>query len=322
MNLVDKYRPSTLDEIIGHDDIIKSLKRFVKRGEIPHLLFYGTPGTGKTTAARAIAKELNVPIDEFNASDDRGIDTVRGKIKRLSLSSSFGAPFRIILLDEVDNMTYDAMEALRRIMERSESARFILTCNQLHKVTEPIQSRCALFEFKRLSDTDVIKILAKIVRDEGMQYEDLNSLKSALIYLARESNGDLRRAITNGIERLIDEDKKLNLVDLRIAVDKPDEIMMILRKAIDESDLTSARNQLYAYYNENRANPNIILRQFAESISTLENEPLQKIKMIEKLGEVERGIKMGCDPLIQLLSFLATVWLVSHVQAICQNAVV
>jgi len=153
MRLTEKYRPKNWDELVGQDEIIKSIREALKNPiGIPHFLFVGPAGVGKTTTAYLIARELKVPIIEFNASDERGIDTIRTKIKQLA--SIRGK--RIILLDEADNMTADAQQALRRIMERTMGTIFILVGNTEYKIIDPIKSRCAIYRFKKLSDKDVL----------------------------------------------------------------------------------------------------------------------------------------------------------------------
>src|SRR3972149_5263873 len=157
---VEKYRPKNLNEIVDLRDIVDSLKAFMRKPKtMPHLLLAGIPGTGKTTVALCIARELfgqnwKSFTLELNASDERGIDTVRERIKDFSRYSRTGfgnIPFALIILDECDQMTGPAQTALRRIMEiGSRTSRFILICNQSSKIIEPIQSRCAIFRFSRI----------------------------------------------------------------------------------------------------------------------------------------------------------------------------
>ncbi len=178
---VEKYRPKTLDEVVGLKDITESLKAFMKKPKtMPHLMLAGIPGTGKTTIALAIAHELyganwrNFTL-ELNASDERGIDTVRDRIKDFSRYSRSGfgdIPFALIILDECDQMTGPAQTALRRIMETSSrTSRFILICNQSSKIIEPIQSRCAIFRFSRLDKQAMKDHLQCIAKKENVTLE-------------------------------------------------------------------------------------------------------------------------------------------------------
>ncbi|MFY4815776.1 AAA family ATPase, partial [Haloarcula sp. AONF1] len=150
---IEKYRPQTLDDIHGQEEIVERLQSYIAQDDVPHLLFSGPAGVGKTTAATAIAREIYGEDNwrgnflELNASDQRGIDVVRDRIKGFA-RSSFGGDFRIVFLDESDSLTDDAQSALRRTMEQfSDNTRFILSCNYSSKIIDPIQSRCAVFRF-------------------------------------------------------------------------------------------------------------------------------------------------------------------------------
>ncbi|HDD05185.1 MAG TPA: replication factor C small subunit, partial [Candidatus Aenigmarchaeota archaeon] len=162
----EKYRPKTLDEVVGQEKVVEKLKAFVRAKNLPHLLFAGPAGTGKTTCALAIARELygeewRDNLLELNASDERGIDTIRTKVKEFARTKPIGDfPFKIILLDEADALTRDAQQALRRTMENfSSTCRFILDCNFSSKIIEPIQSRCAIFRFKPLEKEAIQKYI-------------------------------------------------------------------------------------------------------------------------------------------------------------------
>src|SRR5512137_1826373 len=193
---VEKYRPKKLSDVIGQKAIVERLSAYVKTRSMPHMLFAGPAGSGKTTCAIALARELygdqwRDNLIELNASDERGIDIVRGKIKDFARSASLGrADFKIIFLDEADSLTSDAQAALRRTMERNtQTCRFILSCNYSSKIIEPIQSRCAVFRFRPLSEPDVKSFLKRIAHGERVDITDDGSL--AICGLA---GGDLRKA--------------------------------------------------------------------------------------------------------------------------------
>jgi replication factor C small subunit len=191
----EKYRPKKLDEVYGQVSIIKRLKSFVKAKSLPHLLFAGPAGTGKTTCALAIARELygegwSHNLLETNASDERGIDIIRGKIKDFARTMPIGGlPFKLILLDEADSLTKDAQHALRRTMEKyAATCRFILDCNYSSKIIDPIQSRCAVFRFKPLEEGAVIELLKDVSKKEGLKVSG-----NALKILYEVSKGDLKK---------------------------------------------------------------------------------------------------------------------------------
>ncbi|OYT25830.1 MAG: replication factor C small subunit [Thermofilum sp. ex4484_82] len=194
---IEKYRPRTLDEIIDQEEVVTRLKDFVKDKSLPHLLFAGPPGTGKTTAALCLARELygkywRDNILELNASDERGIEVIRKRIKDYARTMPVGdVPFKLIILDEADNMTSDAQQALRRTMELySRSTRFCLIANYVSKIIEPIQSRCAIFRFQPIPREEALQRLSYIAQSENVKVteEGLNAIWE-------ESHGDLRKAI-------------------------------------------------------------------------------------------------------------------------------
>jgi replication factor C subunit 2/4 len=197
---VEKYRPQSIDDIVQQEEVVSALRSTIGKGDLPHLIFHGPPGTGKTSTAIALCRtlfhggDLRRRVMELNASDERGINAVRSKIKQFA-SLAVGAgevPYKIIILDEADSMTRDAQNALRRVIESySAVTRFIIICNYVSKIIDPILSRCAKFRFKPLAHESLVGRLAHITEREGLAAEP-----DAFEALVEISGGDLRKAIT------------------------------------------------------------------------------------------------------------------------------
>ncbi len=194
---VEKYRPKKLSSIVHHPNIIYALKKLIKKGQLPHMLFYGASGTGKTSTIMATAKKLynediSFMVLELNASDDRGINIVREEIKEFAESRNmFKTGIKLIILDEADSMTYDAQFALRRVIEKySYNTRFCLICNYMNKIIPAIRSRCMQFRFSPINNVSINEYLEKIC-----DKEKIDITKEGKDSLIKISNGDLRKAI-------------------------------------------------------------------------------------------------------------------------------
>lgn len=305
---IERFRPDDLDDVKGQVQTVKALKQYVNEGDIPNLLFSGPPGVGKTASAVAIARELygdswEDNFLELNASDERGIDVVRDRVKKFARASASNVDFRIIFLDEADALTPDAQSALRRTMERyAGNVRFILSCNYASKIIEAIQSRCSRYRFTPLSDEAVEEQIREITESEGIQITD--DAVDALVYA---SNGDMRRAI-NGLQAvsiLDDEEITEERVFLVTNTIKPEEVREILETAIS-GDFVEARRQTREIMNEKGVASNELLTQLHQAIwSELDLEAAQSVEVSDILGEVDYRISQGADENIQIDSLLS-----------------
>lgn len=307
MSLVEKYRPSSFDEVCGQNEVVGSIKQVIKRKELPHFFFIGPAGSGKTSVAHIMAKTLGYPIRELNASDERGIDVVRNEVKRLSKTMGN----RILLLDEVDNMTNDAQQALRRIMETTKSTLFVLTGNREWKIIDPIKSRCAIYHFNRLGDEDVLRRVLKVCKAEGIKIE--MKARPGIIQLVKDAKGDLRMAL-NTLEKLVGEGKEISEKSV-IGLRKPKIAANALSKALD-GDFEGAKNMLEDSYINCRFDVDDIVNELYEAIGRLENRGL-KIKLYTKLSDIEHRCKVGSNPLVQLVSFISWAWILPHLSHKC-----
>ncbi|MFA6461632.1 MAG: replication factor C small subunit [Candidatus Woesearchaeota archaeon] len=308
----EKYRPSTFEEIRGQKEIVEKIKAFVESKNMPHLLFSGPAGVGKTTLSLVIAKQLfgenwRENTLELNASDERGIDVVRVKVKDFARTKSIGTvPFKLIYLDESDALTKEAQQALRRTMENyTQTCRFILSCNYSSKIIDPIQSRCAIFRFKPLSEEEINQVIERVAKQEGLKLSA--EAKKALFDI---SEGDCRR-LENIMQSCAVLNKNINpeLVYSMASVAKPKEVKEVLTVAAKGNFLESRKKLLSLMLDYGLSGIDVI-KQIQKEIWNLDLPDRQKVELIDKCGETEFRMTEGSDEYLQIESFLAFVVLV------------
>jgi len=303
----EKYRPKSLDEMVNQTQIVERLKSFVESRNVPHCIFAGPPGTGKTTAALCLAHDLYGKayrdyLMELNASDERGINVIRETVKTFARSRAMGEiPFKILILDEADNMTADAQQALRRTMERyTETCRFILIANYSGRIIEPIQSRCAPFRFTYLPREEQDKYLRYIAEQEKVQLLD-----EGLDAIYEVCGGDLRRAI-NTLQAAASLGKPITAEVVYSVVGRahPAEIREMMKIAMN-GDFIKAREKLREMIFKYGVAATDIVRQIHTEVFRLDIPEPWKIKLADLVGEIDFRITQGSDEEIQLSALLA-----------------
>ncbi|BBL65570.1 Replication factor C small subunit [Methanosarcina mazei TMA] len=315
---IEKYRPVRLNQVAGQEETIERLMSYVATKNLPHLLFSGPPGVGKTASAVSIAREIfgedlwRENFTELNASDERGIDIVRNKIKNFAKTAPMGgAPFKIIFLDEADALTSDAQSALRRTMEKfSSNCRFILSCNYSSKIIEPIQSRCAVYRFRRLSDKAIRERLEYIAKEQGLSITDGGY--EALIYVAQ---GDMRKAV-NSLQAaaFIDVEKPISRETIyrTTATANPEEIKNLIETAL-RGNFRVARKELNRLLYEEGLSGEDIVGQIYRVVSEMDNLMILDLGLSERdivglvdiIGETDFRLTEGASEKIQLEALLA-----------------
>jgi replication factor C small subunit len=304
----ERYRPSTFEEVVGQQEIVKRVRSLVQSLNIPHLLFAGPAGIGKSTLALIIVKELfgktwRENYLELNASDERGIDVVRQKVKDFARTKALGdVPFKVIFLDEADALTREAQQALRRTMENyTNTCRFIFSCNYSSKIIDPLQSRCVIFRFKLLEKKDIGEVIRKIGAGEGLQIAD-----DTYETLYEVSEGDCRKAInllqaSASISPTVDSE----MINIIASSAKPADVKVVLDYAI-AGDFINAKEKLLNIMLKESISGTDVIKAIQKEIWGLQIDPEIKVKLTEKTGEAEFRIVEGSDEFVQLQSLLAS----------------
>ena len=306
---VEKYRPNTLSDVVGHTDITKRLQSYIDTRNLPNMMFSGPAGTGKTSSSIALARELfgenfGQNFLELNASDDRGIDVVRNTIKDFARTLAFDADFKIIFLDECDALTQDAQQALRRTMEKyTKTCRFILSCNYSSKIIEPIQSRCVIYRYKPLNGKDIEAQAKAIAKKEGLKIDD-----GALAAINYVCQGDLRKAVnvlqaTAALDKNITEEVVYNVSSRA----RPEQVKDMILLAL-EGKFLDARTKLdELMYEYGMSGEDIVKQLYRETMNLTDKEldEKKKISLVDTIGEYDFRIVEGANERIQLEALLA-----------------
>eukprot|EP01004_Peranema_trichophorum_P005708 NODE_4558_length_1149_cov_46.257310_g4040_i0.p1 GENE.NODE_4558_length_1149_cov_46.257310_g4040_i0~~NODE_4558_length_1149_cov_46.257310_g4040_i0.p1 ORF type:complete len:374 (-),score=84.80 NODE_4558_length_1149_cov_46.257310_g4040_i0:26-1087(-) len=306
---VEKYRPSALSEILAHEDILSTITNLINGQKLPHLLFYGPPGTGKTTTILACARMIYGPnfqnyVMELNASDERGIDMVRTQIKDFASTKQIfsSASFKLIILDEADQMTNEAQAALRRVMEKfTRNVRFCIICNHVNKITAAVQSRCTRFRFGPLKKSQVMDRLRYVATQEGVSYTE-----EGLSAVYKLSSGDMRKCLNilqstvNSCDKIGDEEvygctghpspkDVRNLVEIMVN-NNHSEALKEVNKIKDEKGLAiqDILTELIPY---------IVRMQFADDVKNF---------LFEKLSDIEYQLAFATTEKIQVSAMVGT----------------
>jgi len=308
--LTEKFRPATLDDVVGQPHIVKSLKRYAAKGNCPHMLFAGPAGTGKTTCVIAFAKDLygeefwRNNVKEMNASDSRKIDDVRGPIKEFAGNSPIGdADFKILFLDEADNLTPDAQAAMRRIIEKySDTTRFILTCNYPNKIIAPIHDRLATFRFKPVPSKDVNLIVRKVAKENDVDIED-----GAIDRISSYSKGSVRKALTT-LNQLCLATDKIEIADvIRVLGDGDLTWVRDMVSSCFNGDYNKAEEILFEQYYVNGITVQEILSEMYENIKGSQLTNNAKWTLYDMIGETDFYLTQGTNELLQVRCLLSNI---------------
>jgi len=303
---VEKYRPAKLSAIVNQKEIVGSLKSLLKNtSKMPHLLFSGSAGVGKTTTALCLAKEIlgdswREYTLELNASDERGINMVRDRVKKFARFSGLDTkiPFKLVILDEADEMTSDAQTALRRIIEdTARHCRFIMIANNISKIIEPLQSRCAVFKFTRIAEDDIVGYLEEICKKEKIRYNN-DGLKMIYTY----SEGDMRHSINilqaTASIGIVNEDN----VKTSAGLAKTNDVAEILKLAL-AGKMSEARNKMIELIKVYGMSESDFLKYLNEACYKLKTAHLSEI--LESIAKYDYRLIIGANPEIQLSALLA-----------------
>ena len=307
---VEKYRPDSLEDVYGQQEIVDTVKKFVHEGKLPHLLFYGPPGTGKTSTIVALAKEIYGPnyknmVLELNASDDRGIDVVRNQIKDFALTQQiFARGFKLIILDEADAMTLVAQNSLRRIIEKyTKNTRFCILANYAHKLNPALISRCTRFRFHPISEEAIQERITNVITKENIDIAP--DAQAALLKL---SNGDMRRALNvlQACKAATDGTVDKEMIYECIGAPHPEDIEAVL-DSILKDDWTTAYTTLNKYKSTKGLALVDMISGFIDVLAGYQLQAKTRVEIFKGLSDVEYGISKGGNEKVQSSAIIAIV---------------
>ncbi|KAI5303455.1 hypothetical protein KEM56_007526 [Ascosphaera pollenicola] len=305
---VEKYRPVVLDDVVGNTETIERLKTIAREGNMPHIIISGTPGIGKTTSILCLARQMlgesyKEAVLELNASDERGIDVVRNRIKTFAQKKVTlpAGRHKIVILDEADSMTSGAQQALRRTMEiYSSTTRFAFACNQSNKIIEPLQSRCAILRYARLTDAQLVKRVLQICDAEGVQHSE-----DGIAALVFSAEGDMRQAVNNLQSTwagfgFVSGDNVFRVVDSPHPVK-----VQAMVKACYEGNVDAALDSLNELWDLGYSSHDIISTMFRVTKTIPSLSEHSKLEFIKEIGFTHMRILEGVQTLVQLSGCIA-----------------
>lgn len=306
---VEKYRPTLLEDVVGNSETIERLKVIAEEGNMPNIIISGPPGTGKTTSIGCLARAMlgkeayGKAVLELNASDDRGIDVVRNRIKMFAQKkvSLPAGRHKIVILDEADSMTASAQQAMRRTMEiYSSTTRFALACNISSKIIEPIQSRCAILRYTKLSDKQLLKRLLEICRFENVSY-DLNGLEAVLF----TAEGDMRHALNN-LQATVAGFEHVSAENVWKVCDQPHPVIIdeVVQHCLS-GDVDKAIERIHKLWTQGYATTDIINTLFKVTKNRTDMPEGLKLKFIKAIGFTHMRSATGVNTELQLTGLVA-----------------
>lgn len=314
---VEKYRPEKLDDIVGHETIVQRMEDWVDDNTVPHLLFAGPQGVGKTAIITAYARQKygeeawRNNVMQLNASDERGIDTVREKVKtfaRQSTAVGGGDKRKLIFLDECDQMSSSAQPALRRVMEDySDKTIFALSCNYLNKIIQPLQSRCAVFNVGSLDDNQIKSLCEDVAEKEDLEYEE-----NVLWDIVESSRGDARAAINTLQAAEMDGEVTKETAGSVVSVVSDDLVEELVDEAI-QGEFETAMERLDKEVLKQGVDPQTLCDSFLRVVKDYDDLPPDaKIKALDKVGETDWRILQGANPSVHFHKLLADLHICRH----------